>query len=136
MPLTAAEALQSIGMDPETAQATVTAAAQSQQQPEALQGGPDASEAAVAGASGTAQGGGGTDSDGPLWTFSEISGRGGADSLSGDAGPLDASRVEAVCQSLLSFGVPISRLAPLLTEYPAALMAVPELDWQPKVRRL
>ena len=49
---------------------------------------------------------------------------------------LNGDRVESVGKALLELGLPIRSLATILAEHPAALLAHPVLDWQPKVSPL
>ena len=133
--LTAAEALQSIGMDKDTARATLAAADLCEQQSLGPEDGPNEFEAAEINASVPTQGA--ARSDSYVRVNSDAVNPRGWDSVSGSpveaTGQLDARRVQAQCQALLDIGVPISQLPALLSKHPAALLAVPDQDWAPKV---
>ena len=58
----------------------------------------------------------------------------GGVTVSGSEQLLQAERISAAVQGLLDAGVPVHRLAAVIAAHPAALVADPDTEWQPRVR--
>ncbi len=56
--------------------------------------------------------------------------------VSGSTQLLQADRVSAAVQGLLDAGVPVHMLAAVIAAHPTALVADPDTEWKPRVRRL